>query len=355
MAGKNKKANLDKDLTRAYESGAFDEDRVDAEQRFSDKSKHFQKGKTARTQAARNKEETSASNLENLPRGEVIQVFSLFSEVLHGDKTYRCVQRRTLARVSATQIVVGDWVRFTPTQERNDVEKFEGVIESIEDRKTVLTRADSFKAQNAHPIVANAEQMLIVAAIHLPEVKWGLIDRMVVAARSGKLEPIICLNKIDTIEDEADAKDAADILAHYESLGVATLQTSVTNRVGLDDLSQRLVGRTTVLAGHSGVGKSSLVRAVQPQLDLRVGEISAVHSKGMHTTTSARRYVLEGGGFVIDTPGVKLFGLWNVTSDSLIEYFPDVEAKTAPQWRIESYERILKSIAPKGYGTTPNG
>ncbi|HEY0008046.1 MAG TPA: ribosome small subunit-dependent GTPase A [Tepidisphaeraceae bacterium] len=342
MRGNNKKSNHDKDLKRAYETGAFDEDRVEAQQRFSDKSKHFQQGKTARTQQTRQQEATADAS--SLPRGEVIQVFSLFSEVLAGDVTYRCVQRKTLARVSATQIVVGDWVRFTPSPERNDAQKFEGVIEAIEDRRTVLMRADSFKAQLAHPIVANAEQMLIVASIHLPEVKWGLIDRMVVAARSGGLNPIVCLNKFDTVKDAVDAAEADAILQHYQTLGVASLRTSVVAKMGLEELHQLLIGRTTVLAGHSGVGKSSLVRAVEPALDLRVGEISVVHNKGMHTTTSARRYILAGGGFVVDTPGVKLFGLWNVTPESLIEYFPDVASGTAPPWRQQSYERILQSI-----------
>jgi ribosome biogenesis GTPase len=100
------------------------------------------------------------------------------------------------------------------------------------------------------------------------------------------------------------------------------------------------------LAGHSGVGKSSLIRAVQPQLDLRVGEVSTYTDKGRHTTTSARRYVLdlEGGGSVIDTPGVKLFGLWGVTRENLDEFFPDVEDDSAPEWRRESYKRIAESL-----------
>ena len=110
----------------------------------------------------------------------------------------------------------------------------------------------------------------------------------------------------------------------------------------------------TVLAGHSGVGKSSLIRAVQPDLDLRIGEISRITEKGRHTTTSARRYPLRIGGAVIDTPGVKLFGLWNVTRENLSHYFPDVDAdaETAPRWRRESYQRILASL-PEGRSTRP--
>ena len=112
----------------------------------------------------------------------------------------------------------------------------------------------------------------------------------------------------------------------------------------IDALRDLLRKKETVLAGHSGVGKSSLLRAVQPTLDIRVGEVSAFTQKGRHTTTSAQRHDLDVGGAVIDTPGVKLFGLWNVTRANVLEYFPDVEAGTAPEWRVASYERILESL-----------
>jgi len=187
--------------------------------------------------------------------------------------------------------------------------------------------------------------MLIVAALHLPEVKWGLVDRMVIAARSGGLRPIVCLNKIDTAANESDLAAAAAVLAHYESIGIATHKTCAIHHLGLDELREMLKGNTTVLAGHSGVGKSSLVRVVEPKLgDIRVGAISNYHGKGTHTTTSARTYDLSFGGRVIDTPGVKLFGIWNVTPDGLLEFFPDVQAGTAPTWRTDNYHRILNSL-----------
>lgn len=345
MHNKPKKSGRDRDLTRAFLTGAFDEDRVDSEERFGERSKHHQKNKTARTQEARGAEE-----LAKLPVGEVQQVHSLFVDVLHEGKLYQCTQRKTLAKVSKTQIVVGDFVRFAIAPQLNDVVKNEAVIETIEPRKTLLVRADSFKAIEVHPIVANAQQMLIVAALHLPEVKWGLVDRMVIAARSGGLEPIVCLNKIDTAANEDDLREADVVLAHYESLGIRTMKTCAIAMTGIDALREVLKDKVTVLAGHSGVGKSSLVRAVEPAIDLRdlrVGDISKVHSKGMHTTTSARKFTLSFGGHVIDTPGVKLFGVWNVDKESLLALFPDVEADTAPQWREDSYQRILESLPEK--------
>ena len=139
---------------------------------------------------------------------------------------------------------------------------------------------------------------------------------------------------------------ARDALAHYERLGIKTLQSSAELQVGLDELRDLLRNQTTVLAGHSGVGKSSLIRAIQPQLDLKVGEVSRYTDKGRHTTTSARRYPLDFGGTVIDTPGVKHFGLWGVTAENLSEYFPDVSEGSAPEWRKESYQRILASLSP---------
>ena len=337
-----KKIGHDTDLTRAYLNGDLTEDdaeRGEAFERFGDRSKNFQQGKTEKTQHAR-----PTAEIDALPLGEVVQVHSLFADVLIDGQSYSCVQRKTLAKISDTQIVVGDRVRVAIGQERNDVAQHEGVIERIEPRRTVLTRADSFKAIHTHPIVANAEQMLIVVAMHLPEVKWGLVDRMLIAAQSGKLRPILCLNKIDTALDSQDVSDTDAILAHYQSLTVETIKTSIVSDVGIDDLRQRLAGKVTVLAGHSGVGKSSLVRAVDSAIDLRVGEISRIHAKGMHTTTSARNYRLATGGQVVDTPGVKLFGLWNVTRESLIDYFPDVDSDTAPPWRQESYKRILASL-----------
>ncbi|MDB5332116.1 MAG: rsgA [Phycisphaerales bacterium] len=405
MKGKPKKGPREKDLTSRYLSGGLDEDRVDQQQRFSARNKNAEQEKIVRTALLRAEEE-SGIDVATLPIGEVVQVYSVYSEVHHEGSTYLAVVRKTLSKLSDTALVVGDRVRFRVVEsEKAAIERSvtqlaqsaplrfgdspEAVIEQILPRKTVLTRADSFKAIEQHPIVANAGQMLIVASLKLPKVKWGLIDRMLIAAQSGGLTAILCVNKVDLIPElvplaegsapiepvaartgslkhqsreakksaeaaklssaiakEADEAKAA--LEHYQSLGVRVLRTSAVAGIGLDELRDVLRGQETVLAGHSGVGKSSLINSIQPQLHLRTGDISRYNDKGRHTTTSARHYPLDFGGAVIDTPGVKLFGLWGVTPENLSEFFPDVAAGNAPSWRQESYERIRESLGGEG-------
>jgi len=349
MKRRPKKHTRQKDMTPDYLSDSVDEDRVEKQQRFSSRNKYLQRDKTIRTALMRAEEQLGdAGDVDALPVGTVTQVYSLYSEVQQGETTYLAVVRKTMSKVSPTQLVVGDKVRIRAVESESEGSP-QAVVEQILPRRTVLARSDSFKAIEVHPIVANADQMLIVASLHAPEVKWGLVDRMLVAAQSGGLRPVVCLNKVDLVEVDPKPEDedyllAKAALAHYESMEIQTLQTSHANNVHIDALREVLRGRVTVLAGHSGVGKSSLINAIQPTLDLRTGAISGYTNKGRHTTTFARRYALDMGGHVIDTPGVKLFGIWNVPRERLIEFFPDVQSGSAPEWRRESYERILESL-----------
>lgn len=337
----------DKSLTDRFLSGELEEVDLDAQERFGARSKHAELGKILRTALLR-AEEQSDADVRTLPVGQVIQVYSLYSEVESDGRTYLCVVRKTLNRRSDSAMLVGDRVRFRDLNIVDEQGRPQAVIEEVLPRETILTRADSFKGTEQHPIVANAQQMLIVASIRRPTVRWGLIDRMIVAAQAGKLLPIVCLNKIDLqpgeMDGDADAPNPDEVLAHYESLGIRTIRASVPNSIGIDALRELLRDKVTVLAGHSGVGKSTLINTIQPTLDLRTAEISNYTGKGRHTTTSARRYALDVGGTVVDTPGVKLFGLWGVTRDNLQDFFPDVADDTAPAWRKESYERIASSL-----------
>lgn len=342
--GRRKPSN--RQLTNRFLSGEIDEDdELETQERFSARSKHAQMSKILRTALLR-AEEQSDVEIESLPIGEVVQIFSLYSEVESQGRSYLCVMRKTLSKLAESALLVGDRVRIRDLGLLDEQGRPQAVVEQVLPRESILTRADSFKGTEAHPIVANAGQMLIVGSLREPSVRWGLIDRMIVAAQSGKLRPIVCLNKIDLASGQEQLDEAAAVLGHYEHLGVSTFKASVPQAIGLDELRNALREQTTVLAGHSGVGKSTLINAIQPDLDLRTAQISNYTGKGRHTTTSARRYPLDFGGAVIDTPGVKLFGLWGVTRDNLIDYFADVADDTAPPWRRASFQRIADSLGP---------
>jgi len=347
MNNRRRKPPREKDLTQRYLDDDTETDRVESHQRFNEKSKNAQQHKMEETALMRAAEQVQEpTDLESLPIGQVIQVYSLFCQVDHPTGQRLCVVRKTLSSLSETSIVVGDLVRFRDSGIKDEsTGRIEAVIEQALPRKTILTRASSYKGTEQHPIVANADQMLIVASLVQPRIKWGLVDRMLVAAKSGGLTPLVCLNKMDLAEkDGRESVMAGDVLRHYQSLGITIFQSSADQNVGIEPVARALAGKTTVLAGHSGVGKSTLISAIQPGLDIRIGVVSAYNEKGRHTTTSARRYALDIGGYVIDTPGVKLFGLWGVSADNLVEFFPDVKDGTAPPWRVESYQRIEESL-----------
>jgi len=351
----------EKDLTGRFFSGEFEEDNIQSHQHFTARNKNAQQNKIERTALLRLAEQP-VENLDALPVGQVVQVFSLFYQVEHTSGPRLCVMRKTLSKLSDTGIVTGDWVNFRDTGVVDESGRPAAVIERVLPRKTVLTRSDSFLAHVQHPIVANADQVLIVASLVMPTVKWGLIDRMIVAAQSGGLTSIVCLNKIDLADTNDESRRqmalAQEALAHYQKLGITSLQVSASEAVQVQLVADVLQNKTTVLAGHSGVGKSTLIAAVQKGLDIRIGEISAYTDKGRHTTTSARRYKLDFGGYVIDTPGVKMFGLWGITKDNLRDFYPDVADDSAPDWRKESYQRILDSLrtganSPQDYPSRP--
>jgi ribosome biogenesis GTPase len=331
------------DLTSQYLRGDLADDAPDTAQRFSRRSKRHQHNKIVKTARLRAEAAAQVADLEVLPVGRVIQVFSLYTAVEHQATTWLCVGRRTYERATGLTPIVGDLARFRETGGRTEEGLCEAVIEQILPRRTLLTRADSFKQVASHPIVANADRMLIVAALCQPSIKWGLIDRMLIAAQAGGLVPTLCINKVD-LDSGGRLAEVQEILAHYASMGIQSLQCSVMTGQGLEEARRLLSSGITVLAGHSGVGKSSLVRAIDPMLDIRVGAISGYTGKGIHTTTSARLYHTAAGGDVIDTPGVKLFGLWGITRENLDKFFPDIQAGTAPPWRVQSRQRILASL-----------
>jgi ribosome biogenesis GTPase / thiamine phosphate phosphatase len=228
------------------------------------------------------------------------------------------VKARPLGRKG---VVVGDRVRVT-----GDVSGDEGTlarIVEVQERRTVLRRTADDDDPVERVIVSNADQLVVVTALADPEPRPRLIDRALVAAFDARMKPLLCLTK-------ADLADPETLLSTYRSLGVPWV---VTQRGGdLTELRGWLAGRTSVLLGHSGVGKSTLVNALVPAARRDVGVVNAVTGRGRHTSTSAIMFPLPGAdgpaGWIIDTPGIRSFGLAHVRPEDLIEAFPDLDEMT---------------------------
>ena len=199
-------------------------------------------------------------------------------------------------------------------------------IEGIQPRKTILARPDPFLAPRQQVVAANVDQLLIVSSWREPDLWSELIDRYLIAAALSEIVPIICVNKADLIERVSEYEAATRI---YREMGYTTLAASALTGAGIADLRDELSGRLTVVVGLSGVGKSSLMSAVQPGLDLRIGQVSQAHHQGRHTTTQAEMYKLDGGGYVADTPGIREFGLAGLTLGELPMFFPEIDELAA--------------------------
>ncbi|MBO0846550.1 MAG: ribosome small subunit-dependent GTPase A [Nocardioides sp.] len=225
------------------------------------------------------------------------------------------VKARPLGRKG---VVVGDRVRVT-----GDVSGDEGTlarIVEVQERRTVLRRTADDDDPVERVIVANADQLVVVTALADPEPRPRLIDRALVAAYVAKMQPLLCLTK-------ADLADPESLLSTYRSLGVPWVVTQRGD--DLTALRERLAGRTSVLIGHSGVGKSTLVNALVPEAGRDVGDVNAVTGRGRHTSTSALMLALpDEEGWIIDTPGIRSFGLAHVRPEDLIDAFPDLRAMT---------------------------
>ena len=195
-------------------------------------------------------------------------------------------------------------------------------IESVLPRKSILARPDPFLAPRQQIVAANADQILIVSSWREPDLWPELIDRYIIAATLSEISPIVCVNKFDLVEDTEEYEAAVRI---YRQMGYRTLATSALTGRGISSLRSDLIGKLTVVVGLSGAGKSSLMSAVQPGLNLRVGDISRAHRQGRHTTTQAAMYKLRGGGYVADTPGIREFGLAGLTLGELPMFFPEID------------------------------
>lgn len=307
-----------KNLTRDFQSENYEEDAELSGERYSGKGDLTRK-RTIVGEAAEVDETGLAVHLEvdlaKCQPGRVLSVHGLASQVEAADgQIYRCAVRGVLKSLSTDQrnvVVAGDRVQFQTHDER------EGVIERVEPRRGVISRTSRGRQ---HVIVANVDQLLVVVSAGDPPLKPNLIDRFLVTAEKSQLDAVVCINKIDLVEPS----DLQPLIGVYGQMGYRVVLTSATSGIGIERLQQLTRDKQSVFAGQSGVGKSSLLNALEEGLDLRVREVSDDTRKGRHTTTSALLLPLSYGGYVVDTPGVRQFQLWDVIREEVAGFFRDM-------------------------------
>lgn len=288
-------------------------------------------------------------------RGLVIGQAGHQLDVEIGDDVVRCSRRKNIGTIVTGDMVV---VEAVPPNEH--------VITAVLPRTSLLARPD-FRGQ-MKAIAANLDRIFIICSVR-PELNEGLIDRYLVAAETLGITPVLVLNKIDLADDE-QLHILRERVSLYAKLGYELIESSAKDKQGIDALRNSLHTHTSIMVGQSGVGKSSLVNALLPEVNIKTKEISESTNKGMHTTSASRLYHLPKGGSLIDSPGVREFGMWQVSAEELFngfvefrEYkglckFSNCQHKTEPQCairtainekkisqgRYESYNRILESL-----------
>lgn len=253
--------------------------------------------------------------------GLIVKAQSGFFTVKTGSGLVVCQLRGKLkqGRPTGDLAAIGDKVRVTVLEDGT------GVIEEVGERKRAIVRLDPRPiGEYQQVLLANADQAVFVFACAHPKPKLRMLDRFLVIAEKQKVEPVIVANKVDLVKDVSSPREAREIFGMYEDIGYRVLYTSVKTGAGLDELKRALIGKISALAGPSGAGKSSLLNAIQPGLGLEVKEVSKAINKGRHTTVTRQLFLLEGGGYVADTPGWKSLALWDTTPEEMDAYFPEL-------------------------------
>lgn len=255
-------------------------------------------------------------------RGVVIKsTGSRYNVKAENGEIYDCRLRgkfRVKGIKSTNPISVGDEVELEQVDETY-------AITTLHPRRNFLVRKSTNLSKQVHILAANLDQVVLVTGVVKPRVPRGLIDRVLVTAEAYDIPVVIVFNKVDLCNDD-DIDELAERLATYDPIGYKCIVTSAVTGRGLTELKEALANSRSLLTGQSGVGKSSLINAIEPSLDLRVTNVSEFNEKGKHTTTFAEMHELSFGGEIIDTPGVRSFGFYEFDKAHLGHYFPEIRA-----------------------------
>ena len=241
----------------------------------------------------------------------------LFEVITESGNKLKCeVRRKVKSQADATTpVAVGDDVLLSPSHEGS------AIIEKVLERRTAFFRPAVGQETIKQVIASNLDKLAIVSSITSPKLKTGLIDRFLISAQLGKLQPLIIINKIDLPKPA----EFETVFSAYKSLGIEVFPTSCETGEGIQDLKQAMRGYKTILVGHSGVGKSSIINQLVPGLDLKTATISKSTNRGKHTTAHIELFELPSGGFLADSPGLKVMGIWDVEKGELQYYYAEFE------------------------------
>jgi len=255
-----------------------------------------------------------------MPIGIVTKSTGKFYEIEFDNKIVICRLRgkmRTGENNSTNPVAVGDFVDFEFEKDRRN-----GIIESVHERKNCMLRKSINLSRQSHIIAANIDLAFLVITIKSPQTYPAFIDRFLVTCEAYKIQAVIVINKTD-IYNEKEISEMENLISIYEKIGYICLRISVKNLINLNKISELIENKTILISGNSGVGKSSLVNAISPELNLKTAGLTTLHDKGKHTTTFAQMFKV-GKGRLIDTPGIKGLGLVNLATNEIHHYFPEM-------------------------------
>ncbi len=237
------------------------------------------------------------------------------------DKIYQGRVRgklRIMDLKSTNPVAVGDRVEMEISGE-------DAVIKDILPRENFIIRQSVHKKGHLHILAANLDQAVLIATLSYPRTSLGFIDRFLVSAEAFRIPQVIIFNKADRLSDK-ETRKVEELMKMYEQIGITCLQTSAKTNVGIEEFHDLLKGKKSLIAGHSGVGKSTLINLLAPEIDQKTAEVSDFANKGVHTTTFAEMFRVNQDTFIIDTPGIKELALANIPPQELGDYFPEIRA-----------------------------